>query len=215
MWEMHSLSHCDTATKYSYFGRPQKIALESWKRGELVKPIRVHLNLLTSKVFLGDFGLAIKAGTSVEHKEQCPAACCAPERYHGVDPSPASDMWSYMCIFTELYMGITPFFPGGGKGLMVGWCSTLGPLPEHWKGYCTIPEVSHMDLFYDQSRPVNPERNLGARIASIRPETSDTERSLVMTVFAKVFCYQPEHRITASQLLEDSSFKALMAIYKC
>jgi hypothetical protein len=216
MWGMSPLPHWDTATKYSYFGRPEKIALDdTWKQGELVKAMEVPSNLLTNRVYLGDFGLAIKAGTSVECKEQCPAACCAPERYHGIDPSLASDMWSYMCIFTHLYLGFTPFFPAGGVGLMAGWRATLGSLPEHWKGYCTYPDIGNENCFYDQSMPAFAERTLAARIARLRPETSQTERNLVLAVFAKVFVYLPERRATASQLLEDSSFKALMAMYGC
>jgi hypothetical protein len=76
-----------------YFRQPEKIALnDMWKQRKLVKAIKVSSNLLTNRVYLGDFGLAIKAGTSVECKEQCPAACCALEKYHSIDLSLASDM---------------------------------------------------------------------------------------------------------------------------
>jgi hypothetical protein len=54
--------------------------------------MKVPSNLLTNRVYLGDFGLAIKAGTLVEYKEQCPAVYCASERYYSIDPSLASDM---------------------------------------------------------------------------------------------------------------------------
>jgi hypothetical protein len=54
--------------------------------------MEVLLNLLTNRVYLGDFGLAIKAGTLMECKEQCPAACCAFERYYSIDLSLVSDM---------------------------------------------------------------------------------------------------------------------------
>jgi hypothetical protein len=59
------------------------------------------------------------------------------------------------------------------------------------------------------------EQTLTVRIACLWPETSQTERNLVLVMFAKVFVYLPEHRATASQLLKDSLFKALMTIYKC
>jgi serine/threonine protein kinase len=32
----------------------------------------------------------------------------APERFHNVNPNFASDMWSYMCLFTVLYLGFIP-----------------------------------------------------------------------------------------------------------
>jgi hypothetical protein len=63
--------------------------------------------------------------------------------------------------------------------------------------------------------PAFAEQTLAVRIACFRPETSQTERNLVLVVFAKVFIYLSERRATASQLLKDSLFKALMAMYGC
>jgi hypothetical protein len=63
--------------------------------------------------------------------------------------------------------------------------------------------------------PAFAERTLAARIACLRPETSQTERNLVLAVFTKVFVYLPERCATALQLLKDSLFKALMAMYGC
>jgi hypothetical protein len=63
--------------------------------------------------------------------------------------------------------------------------------------------------------PAFAEQTLAAKIARLRPKTSQTERNLVLTVFAKVFVYLPERHATASQLLKDSLFKALMAMYGC
>jgi serine/threonine protein kinase len=99
-------------------------------RQEIVQTVRNISNLLTysdtflvrgsdfdhrvrEKVYLADFGHAIKAGTSVCKKWQWPIIYCSPERFHNVDPSCASDMWSYMCLFTELYTGATPFDVNG------------------------------------------------------------------------------------------------------
>lgn len=111
MWGIVPLDNCTTATKYKYLGRPQKMGLlphPEWQ-GELVKPVVVPKNLIRETVYLGDFGLLIKAGTSVSFKIQSPATYCAPERWHDVGPSFASDMWSYMCLFAELYLGFPPF----------------------------------------------------------------------------------------------------------
>jgi hypothetical protein len=63
--------------------------------------------------------------------------------------------------------------------------------------------------------PAFAERTLAAKIACLWPKTSQTKQNLVLAVFAKVFVYLPKRRATASQLLEDSLFKALMAMYKC
>jgi serine/threonine protein kinase len=70
--------------------------------------------LITDTVYLGDFGLATKAGTDIRHKMPSPLDIIfqAPERFHNVNPSFASDVWSYMCIFIELYLGIVPWEKG-------------------------------------------------------------------------------------------------------
>lgn len=62
------------------------------------------VNIFESKLYLGDFGLMIKDGTSINIKQQAPYCFCAPERLHGADPSLASDIWSYMCLLTALYL---------------------------------------------------------------------------------------------------------------
>lgn len=59
------------------------------------------------------------------------------------------------------------------------------------------------------------ERDLAARIARMRPDTSQAERELVLSIMHKGFCYLPERRITAEQLLQDPSFRAIMDIYQC
>jgi hypothetical protein len=62
----------NTETKYEYLGRPKKVALPSnlWKQGELVRPVEVPESLLLpDTAYLGDFGMAAKAGTEVRHKK--------------------------------------------------------------------------------------------------------------------------------------------------
>jgi hypothetical protein len=62
--------------------------------------------------------------------------------------------------------------------------------------------------------PAFAKQTLAARIACLWPKTSQTKRNLVLVVFVKVFVYLPKCRATASQLLENSLFKALIAMYK-
>ncbi|RDL30146.1 uncharacterized protein BP5553_10424 [Venustampulla echinocandica] len=217
MWDIISLDQYDTAIKYQYLGRPKKVDLSwlPWKPGELVRPMKVPQNMIGEKVYLGDFGMAIQAGTSVNCKPQSPAIFCAPERYHNIDPSCASDMWSYMCIFVSLYFGCEAFYGSGGKHTMSVWVNSLGPLPEQWKGYYSYYDSKSDDAWYDQSREPQPLMTLASNFERMRPEVNETERNLALEVFAKAFCYVPEYRITAAQLLEDASFKALLKIYGC
>jgi hypothetical protein len=59
------------------------------------------------------------------------------------------------------------------------------------------------------------EQTLAAKIACFWPKTSQTKQNLVLVVFAKVFVYLPKCYVTASQLLKNSLFKALIVIYRC
>jgi serine/threonine protein kinase len=217
MWEMpYSLAEYDTATKYKLLGRPKKVFLGDylWKRGELVQQVTIPLDLLGSKLYLGDFGLMIKDGTSVRIKQQAPYCFCAPERLHGADPSLASDMWSYMCLFAALYLGNNVFYGNGGGSTAFSWVEQLGAMPEQWKGRFWWPEEVN-DAWYERTTTPDPERDIAARIARMRPDTSQAERELVLSVMQKAFCYLPERRITAEQLLQDPSFRAIIEIYQC
>lgn len=46
-----------------------------------------------------------------------------------------------------------------------------------------------------------------------RPDISANEKALALAVVKKVFRPRPEDRLTASELLRDEDFKALMSIY--
>jgi serine/threonine protein kinase len=111
-----------------------------WGQGELVSPSEVPKNLLTNTdavSYLGDFGLATKAGTEVRHKMLLPRNIVyyAPERFHNVNSKFVSDMWSYMCLFTHLYLGHTPWYSYSYVSVITDMVRTLGPLPKNWKGY--------------------------------------------------------------------------------
>jgi serine/threonine protein kinase len=205
-----------TATKYKYLGRPRKMPLPTskpiWKDGQLVMPVEPHDSLVEGTTTLGDFGLAIKSGTSVECKIQSPAIYCAPERIHNINPSFASDMWSYMCIFGELCLGF-PLFYGAAYSSAVDFVvRSLGPLPLSWKGSYD-GDGQHDESWYDQSRGPDPHLALEAKVKRARDKISTTEQQLVLTILRRGLSYSPEHRLSARQLLEDASFKELMAMY--
>jgi serine/threonine protein kinase len=214
MYSLQPLENGSTTSKYASLGRPQKMRLftEQWKEGELVMPMQPHESLVGDTILLGDFGLARKAGTPVALKLQSPATYCAPERLHGVDPSFASDMWSYMCLFFELYTTAC-LFPGSGYTSVVSsMVNTLGPLPVSWKG-TYYARAACDTAWYDQDRQLEPTTALKAKIMRLRPDISAMELELVMSILRQGLSYHPEHRLMAAQLLEDASFKALMGIY--
>ena len=213
MWGVAPLDNLCTKSKYKFIGRPQKLPLPSdlWKSGELVKPLTVPTRLITDAVYLGGFRMATEAGTEV-YKEIVPwnMRYYAPERFHKINPGFASDMWSYMCLFLDLYLGFVPWSSGSHTSMFTKMVRTLGPLPKQWKGHYNSLGTS-AKWWYDQRR--RPDRTIESFIKRERPEVSEVELNHIVSIMSKVFCYSPEDRPTATQLLQDPSFQAVMEIY--
>jgi serine/threonine protein kinase len=75
-------------------------------------PVKFHCQNLSTEFCLADFGILLPADkAAVQRKLQGTPEYIAPERLHGHDPSPVSDMWSFMATFVYLYLGET-VFPG-------------------------------------------------------------------------------------------------------
>ncbi|KAN0072755.1 Protein kinase-like domain containing protein [Elaphomyces granulatus] len=198
---------------WGYLGRPLKIALASdlWRQGEPVKAASVPLRLLTDQVYIGDFSLATKAGTDVRHKVLSPLhiGFYAPERFHDVNPSFASDMWSYTCFCSELSFGFVPW-QNGSFSLMI--TKMVGVLGGCYNSYLsTFGKCDYS--WYDQCRKPNREATLESMMKRELPHLSLVERSHVLDIISKVFCYPPEDHLSATQLLQDPSFHALMEIH--
>ncbi|KAI0395500.1 kinase-like domain-containing protein [Xylariaceae sp. FL0594] len=219
MWQLaeNQINQSDEATRHRLFGRPRKLDLsdKTWRPGDLVRPMTIPTDLIGNMVYLGDFGMVIQAGESVDFKPQTPAMYCAPERYHGQDPSFASDMWSYMCIFAALYLGFSPLYGPGGDLMAALWVDTLGPLPSSWKGTYRYLDSEGDDAWYDQTCRPHAEMCLESKLDRRDPIPDPDERRLVLSIFQKGFSYEPAQRISVGELLEYASFNALMAKYGC
>ncbi|KAF4452936.1 CMGC protein kinase [Fusarium austroafricanum] len=214
MFGLYPLGNHDPTAKYQYTGRPRKMMIPSIrsKPCELVLPMAPQKGLVTDDILIGDFGMAIRSGTPVGQKVQSPAIYCAPERVHGTDPSFASDMWSYMCVFAELY-GKYPLFWGAANSTVISFIvDTLGPLPAQWKGSYQAGGSCDPE-WYNQNKKPHPHLCLEKKIPSLRPDATTTELQLVLGILRWGFSYLPEHRPTAAQLLNSTIFKELMAIY--
>ncbi|EER41946.1 protein kinase [Histoplasma capsulatum H143] len=204
MWGMVPLHNLSRTAKYKVLGRPLKEVIpyvNLWKQGELVQPIEVPQHLYTQKFYLGDFGLSMKLGDLVIQKGYPPMPFCSPDRLHRQGPSFACDMWSYMVIFARLYFGFLPFPDQGQGGEVSSMVRCLGPLPEQWKGLFT--HSGALDYC------------LAAKISKFCPEADQTEQKHMLSIMSKVFTFCPQKRLTATQLLHDPSFKAVMEKYGC
>ncbi|CEI70344.1 hypothetical protein FVEN_g1141 [Fusarium venenatum] len=197
------------AGKYEYLGRPRK---PMWKAGQLVMPIAPHESLVKATVTLADFGLAAKSDTSVECKVQSPAIYCAPERLHNADAGYASDMWSHMCIFAELCLGVPLFFGSEYSSVVDYIVECLGPFPSDWRGSYEGGGQND-ESWYDQNRRPYPRQALEAKLKRALYNISPVEQQLVLSILRRGLSYSPEHRFSAGQLLEDVSFKELMALH--
>ncbi|KAF5985800.1 CMGC kinase [Fusarium coicis] len=194
MWSLRPMNSSSVAEKDEHIERPKKIRLDPdlWKAGELVMPMKADESLIGENL-------------------QSPAIYCAPERVHDQDPTFATNMWSYMCILAELYMGYALFYGSGNSSIVSCIVHALGPLPATWKGTYKAGVVTN-DCWYDQDHELDPTASLEAKVARLRPEVDGAERALVISVFRKGLSYLPQGRLTARELLEDASFKSLMEI---
>ncbi|CAG8313130.1 unnamed protein product [Penicillium nalgiovense] len=122
-------------------------------------------------------------------------------------------MWSYMAIFSMLYLKFPPFLTFVDSGVVGGMVECLGPLPKKWKGLYTHP--GGLDSWYDQSQSPDPKYIIAEKIAYFRPDADLAERQHVESIMSKVFIYEPEKRLTAKELLRDPSFRAIMEWYGC
>lgn len=215
MWGIASIDNLTRDAKYKALGRPLKQDIpyieELWKKGEIVKPLKIPEDLRTETFYLGDFGLAMRVGDPMDQQGRPPIIYCSPDRLHNCDPSFACDIWSYMCIFAELYFGLVPSTTWADGEIVTTMIELFGPLPKHWKGHYVNPNGGH-DRWYDQDYKQYSD-NLGAFFTGVRPDADSIEREHVLSVMSRGFSCSPEKRLTATQLLQDPSFKAIINRY--
>lgn len=216
MWGMTPLHDLNRSAKYDALGRPLKEAIpfaNLQKQGELVWPMEVPESLRTEDLYLGDFGLAMKLGDPTLPHGYPPMQFCSPDRLHRKEPSLACDMWSYLVLFAEIYLGYVPFQFWLEGGVMSDIVRCLGPAPEQWKDLYTYP--GGLDSWYDQRTTPDKAHGLASKIAYYRPDADPIEQKHVQSIMSKVFTYCPEERLTATQLLRDPSFRAITDSYGC
>ncbi|KAK2747102.1 hypothetical protein FQN57_002357 [Myotisia sp. PD_48] len=203
LWDMVPLDKYNTTTKYKYLCRPKRLPIkpELWKPGELVGEATIPQSLLGEELYLGDFGLATDAENQVVTEWRPALGYCPPERMHGFPASFAGDMWGYMCIYLRLYFDYFLL----GRGIT----RIRGPMPE-WKGQ---GGAWAEDKMYDQNTTFDPRAKLEDRIKFKNPGVSTAELGHMTSIVLRVLRYDPKERLTATQLLNDASFRAVMDIY--
>ncbi|WEW59765.1 hypothetical protein PRK78_005245 [Emydomyces testavorans] len=210
LFGLNLLKNLSKEEKYRTFGRPikRKVPKDTWRpEGEMVLPVDIPEECRKNVFYLGDFSITMKVGDPVIPDGMPPYRYCSPERLHGAPPTFACDMWSYTCLFAEFYLGRPIISPFGVVGSMA---SLFGPLPKELKGHYLWPHQSQ-DWWYE--RKPDPEFTLGSYVKEQLKHISSTERKHVLSILSKGFSYHPEQRLTAAELLNYPSFKAIMDNY--
>ena len=99
------------------------------------------------------------------------------------------------------FRGALSWLPPFLRSTLTSMVNVLGPLPERWKGYYKHVFYLYEDSWYDQSTKPDPTMSLKAMTKRARPEASENEQNNVLSVMSKGFCYLPESRMSAEQLL--------------
>ncbi|KUI56182.1 hypothetical protein VP1G_03516 [Cytospora mali] len=138
---------------------------------------------------------------------------CAPELFHNMEPSCASDVWSYMVLLLYLYTERLVFAVGPGfTGVLNSIVDGVGLLPQEWKGHYEAYDKAKAKVsWYGNGSPA--KNMFSAFLDMHRPDINSAEKALVLSIIQQVFRPRPEDRVTAVGLLGNKDFKALMSIY--
>ncbi|ROV89597.1 hypothetical protein VMCG_09924 [Cytospora schulzeri] len=182
------------ADKCKLLGRPRKARAltidDDRVVGELVAPAQFPLGILGSGVYRCDFGILL---------------------FHNIEPSFASDMWSYMVVFLYLCTEHPAFTGRQFAGKVSSIFELVGLLPLEWKGhYSAYDKEEAKQSWYDQGSP--SKSMFSAFLDQHRPDISANEKALALSLIRQVFRPRPRDRVGASELLENKDFKALMSI---
>ncbi|EGC43951.1 protein kinase [Histoplasma capsulatum var. duboisii H88] len=197
VWMAHDLkTKTDVALKIFSLGEWGEH--ETHMQNEILQNVQDTSNLVTcSASFL------LPAGSSKSHHRVLVLPLVGPSIAGGLGK----------VIFARLYFGFLPFPDQGQGGEVSSMVRCLGPLPEQWKGLFT--HSGALDYWYDQCQIPDPKYSLAAKISKFRPEADQTEQKHMLSIMSKVFTFCPQKRLTATQLLHDPSFKAIMEKYGC
>lgn len=112
---------------------------EGLKSGHRVVPAKFPHRGLGRVATLADYGMLVPSNGNTFDSRGISGTphFCAPERFHGHDPSPATDMWSFMVVFVYLYLGNDAFpckdnINSSCLDELLSNFENLGPLPAEW-----------------------------------------------------------------------------------
>lgn len=219
MWAMKPIHDLNRDAKYDLLGRPRKESINAalpdhirvWKEGERVLPVKVPDHLLINVLYLYDFGISIELGSSSVPKGFPPSNYCSPERLHGKEPSTACGMWSYMHLFSRLYIGFAPLDIISQHGQIGSIVRYAGPMPQEWKGLLLGQDT--VDFLYDPNTRATESFEDSIRKFRGCVTLIPLEIQQAVSVLTRGFSPDPKKRLTATELLADPSSNAIIDRY--
>eukprot|EP00299_Pterocystis_sp_00344_P012501 c6008_g1_i2.p1 GENE.c6008_g1_i2~~c6008_g1_i2.p1 ORF type:complete len:381 (+),score=75.10 c6008_g1_i2:480-1622(+) len=170
----------------------------------------LHRDLKTSNLLFDnkgtlkvcDFGLARKYGNPVRHYTPVVVTLWyrSPELLLGLGPySTAVDMWSVGCIFAELILK-KPLWPGKGELEQLDMIfKTLGsPTDDIWPRFKESREKANFRYY--------PPGRLREKLLATSYTGGCYLSDLGLDLLQKMFCYDPENRISAKEALQHPYF---------
>lgn len=213
LWHIDPIDQWTTEKVYQAFGRPQKVRLANnlAVSGDLVAPVEIPYDLLAPRVYLSDFGQTIAAEDRVEGNYYAsPLAFCAPERFHGHRPSFASDMWSYSIVFASLLVGFEVTW-GNDIDQIV---ALAGRFPKDWRTKFAITDCQAEERWYDDTLPMSQFlESLEKKIDRADGDVPSAVKDSALRLLRRGLAYDPEQRITATEMLQDRDFHDIMSYY--
>ncbi|CAG8903138.1 unnamed protein product [Penicillium egyptiacum] len=214
MWGMTPIDGFSRSATYELLGRPLKQTIpfvDLWRRGELVSPIKVPDTLRTDEFYLSDFGFAKKISDLDTQRGYPPMHYCSPDRLHNQEPSFACYMWSYMAVFSMLYLTCPPFPTFINGGVVSAMVECLGRYLSSGKVSTHTPvDLTHRMISLNL---LIQKMTLLRKLHTSVPMPIWSSGNMCNLLCRKSLSI----RKTADpkKLLRDTSFKAIMERYGC
>lgn len=193
-----------------------------------LKPENIMYDIVSRNLKIIDFGSSFyEHDKNLKHYIQS-RYYRAPEILYRLEYNKSIDIWSYICIFYEIFF-IKPLFPGKNEKDMIFKIKELLDTPQFYFEYKTSPvfsasfyfdyyynryEMTHCNVTRNKSYYAYNQFNLNNRILTelkkVYPEVLNLENNTILTdlvnLFESVIVYNRNDRLDSLQIKEHKIF---------
>ncbi|KAF2822484.1 kinase-like protein [Ophiobolus disseminans] len=207
LWGLTENARCNADIVATDLGLPKVLERTATEKPyHLVAPVDFPPHLISESIQICDFGMIVRADEAADIKGFTPQEHRAPELDHRFSASAASDVWSFTCVFSKLYMGIVSF-----QGYPSYTVEVLGPFPQEWHSQYTAGKSD--DSWYNPDTLPKDYLSLLARIKKRNKDADGGEQERVSKFMHRASTYEPDCRPTAAELLSDPLIDDLIKRY--